>query len=222
MKNLSTPSCQIRLHDAGAGAAKSIIWLLAGELTQERIQLLLDELPDGLPPFVLASFGPINWNHDYAPWPLSAPDGRQFGDGADALIGRALTEALPAVRKETGAAGSLYAVGYSLGGLAALYAAGSTDAFAGVGSCSGSLWYPDFIPWLREHRPSCPVYLSLGGKEKNTRDPLMAQVECKTQEACDLLRSTIETVFVHEPGGHFSAPEARIAHAIRWLLTPRR
>lgn len=222
MHTIETNSGQIWIHDPAGAGSKPVIWLLAGEMTQKRLQLVLDELPDDLPPFVLAGFGPVNWNHDYAPWRLDTPDGRHFGDGADALIDRALAQVLPAVRAQTGAAGPLYAAGYSLGGLAALYAAGRTNAFAGVGSCSGSLWYPDFIPWLQTHLPSCPVYLSLGGKEKNTRDPLMAQVECKTQEAYNLLRSVNPTVFVHEPGGHFSAPEARMAHAICWLLTPRR
>ena len=221
MDTFALGSQRVWMHPAGEGQPQSIVWLLAGEMTPDRLALLNSALPDCLPGVLLTGFGPVEWNQDYAPWPLDTPDGRHFGSGADALIRHAVEEVLPAVHKRSGTDGPVFCVGYSLGGLAALYAACQSDVFSGAGSCSGSLWYPEFLPWLRAHRPQCPVYLSLGGREKNTRDPLMAQVESKTQEAFDLLRSTNRTTFVHEPGGHFSAPETRLAHAVSWLLTLR-
>ena len=163
---------------------------------------------------MLAGFGPVDWDQDCAPWPLETPDGRRFGDGLPQLWHFAETQFLPALQQH----GPCYAVGYSLGGLAALYMAGISSAFQGCASCSGSLWYPGFAEWLGEHPPACPVYLSLGGKEKNTRDPLMARVEECTQQVYEDLKTRTKTAFVHEPGGHFRGTSQRLSRAILWLL----
>lgn len=211
------------LHPFGLSDGPApLIWLMAGDMTPDRIEelegLLLPLIAKGrCRPFVLAGFGPVQWDHDYAPWPLETPDGRRFGDGADALGRFAREIFLPAVQERCACGGQRYVIGYSLGGLAALYFAG-LDEWAGCGSCSGSLWYPGFMDWLSAHPPRCPVYFSLGGREKNTRDALMAQVEDCTRAAWELLRPTTKTTFVHEPGGHFRGTAQRLANAIVWLM----
>ncbi len=211
------------LHRFGAGDAPvPLVWLMAGEMTPDTIckleTLLLPQIEAGAcRPFALCGFGPVEWDNDYAPWPLETPDGRRFGNGAEALITYARTVFLPSAKAQFACSGKCFVVGYSLGGLTALYAAGQSE-WAGCGSCSGSAWYPGFVEWFRAHPPLCPVYLSLGGKEKNTRDPLMAQVEDCTKAIHDYLRPLIPTTFVHEPGGHFKAIEQRLANAILWLL----
>lgn len=211
------------IHPVGEGdAPRPLVWLMVGEMTEERMAeletILLPQIRAGAcRPFVLAGFEPVDWDQDYAPWPFETPDGRRFGDGAAALLHFAQQIFLPEAEKRFYFDGRLFAVGYSLGGLAALYFAPQAD-WAGCGSCSGSLWYPDFLDWLQQHPPRCPVYLSLGGKEKNTRDPLMAQVEDCTRAAFDLLRPHIKTTFVHEPGGHFRGTAQRLSNAIAWLM----
>ena len=181
-------------------------------------EILLPEIRKGhCHPFVLAGFGPVEWDHDYAPWPVETPDGRSFGSGADAMIAWTKRVFLPSAHAQFNSTGECFAVGYSLGGLTALYAAAQGD-WAGCGSCSGSLWYPGFLEWLEEHPVQCPVYLSLGGKEKNTRDLLMARVEECTQSVYERLRKQTKAVFVHEPGGHFRAVDQRLCRAILWLM----
>lgn len=210
------------MHPFGDGPSLPLVWLMAGDGTQERMNemeaILLPLIKQGrCRPFVLAGFGPVNWDHDYAPWAFETPDGRRFGNGADDLLRFARDQFLPAVQRQFAHSGETFPVGYSLGGLAALYFAAQSE-WAGCGSCSGSLWYPEFADWLRNHPPRCPVYLSLGGKEKNTKDPLMAQVEDCTRAVYDQLRPINKTAFVHEPGGHFRGTAQRLANAIVWLL----
>jgi len=211
------------IHRFGAGDAPvPLVWLMAGDMTRDTIAkleaILLPQIEAGAcRPFALCGFGPVDWDSDYAPWPLETPEGRRFGNGADALLAWAQSVFLPSAKAQTACSGECFVVGYSLGGLAALYAAGQ-GGWAGCGSCSGSTWYPGFVDWIKSHPPRCPVYLSLGGKEKNTRDPLMAQVEDCTKAIHDDLRSLIPTTFVHEPGGHFKAIEQRLSNAILWLL----
>ena len=69
-----------------------------------------------------------------------------------------------------------YAGGYSMAGLFSLWAAYQTDAFAGVAAASPSIWFPDFLQYMKEHDIRTEsVYLSLGDREEKTRNPVMAK-----------------------------------------------
>lgn len=85
----------------------------------------------------------------------------------------------------------MYLCGYSLGGLFALYADALWDEprLCGAASCSGSTWFPGWLEFQRLHPLRGRIFLSLGGKEKNSPDPLMAQVEQTTMEVKRLGRS---------------------------------
>lgn len=187
--------------------------LLAGDAaeTLTAVRAALDAL--NAPPCRLAAFETVNWDADYTPWRVEGK--RSFSGGADALL-PSLTDAVERLRAD--GAARVYLVGYSLGGLAALYfhTKLSTD---GCASCSGSLWYPNFIEYLEKNPARGAVYFSLGGKEKNTRDELMGTIEQRTSEAYELCKTTAErTVFNHEPGGHFRDTFGRMARGICWLL----
>lgn len=57
-------------------------------------------------------------------------------------------------------------------GLFSLWAAYQTDAFAGVAAASPSIWFPDFLQYMKEHDIRTEsVYLSLGDREEKTRNP---------------------------------------------------
>lgn len=203
------------------GEPKAVVFLLAGEYSQEMMEKIVDGLPrEGKSPaFVLAGAEPRDWDGDYSPWPFTMPGGRSFSGGADST-GAFLQEVLlPYLQRRFPGAEKAYLVEYSMGGLAALYFF-CQGGFAGCGSCSGSLWYPGCTQYLQEHPAAGRVYLSLGGKEKNTRDPLMRRVEDETLAAERILRSTAQTTFVQEPGGHFRDIPGRLARAIAWLLLP--
>ncbi len=170
-----------------------------------------------IPAFYLAGLEPVDWDRDYSPWPAKdAYTDRVFAGEAD-YLGKVMTEEfLPKCQF----AAPVYLLGYSLGGLAALYYASRYD-FAGCGSCSGSFWYPGWLDYLQDHRFGGHVYLSLGGKEKNTRHPLMRQIEADTAEVKNILSPQAKVTFVHERGGHSHQIPQRLAHAIIWLLSEK-
>ena len=116
--------------------------------------------------------------------------------------------------------GTKLLLGYSLGGLFALWAGTRTADFPLLASVSGSLWYDGWCEYL-EANPcrGQRVYLSLGEKEPKARNPRMARVGDCTEKTEALLRASgVETTLEWNPGGHFNEPEARMARAVRALL----
>lgn len=157
----------------------------------------------------------LDWNHDLSPWHAEKifKKGEDFTGGADDTL-KIILEALDQITFE-----KAVIAGYSLAGLFALYACSVSDRFAGCVSASGSLWFPGFDSWLREHPLKCSyVYLSLGDQEKNTRNPLMSQVEKKTYEISEMIRTYCDTDLEMNPGNHFSDPCGRMLKGIREAL----
>ena len=193
-----------------------LIILLAGEdeLSSEFREKLSAE---GVPPLWIAVPCEVDWERDFTPWYVEGTNGRVFYGGADAF-GEHVASVREALQQELYPE-KTYIVGYSLGGLAAMYLHTKLD-FDGCGSCSGSLWYPGWCEYLEEHPPKGKVYLSLGGKEKNTRDPLMVKNPETTERTKQISkRSADAVIFKNEPGSHFKDPDGRLARAIKWLTS---
>jgi len=71
------------------------------------------------------------------------------------------------------------------------------------------------------HRVSenCAVYLSLGGKEKNSRSVILAAIEDNTRKQLELLKKCAKDAALEmNPGGHFADPVGRTAKGIVWLV----
>lgn len=180
------------------------------------------------PPFFIILVPPVSWDLDYTPWPAPPAAGRSepFGGGADAFLDWLtdsvkpyLEHALPIDSRpeQTGL------VGYSLGGLAALYEGYRCDAFGRIGSVSGSLWYSDWLTYMKTHHPinnALRVYLSLGAKEERTSDPILSTAGEAIKEAKRLLDSQLVSPCRLEwnSGGHFSKIPQRIAKALAWIM----
>lgn len=116
--------------------------------------------------------------------------------------------------------GKYYLVGYSLAGLFSLWAGMESERFFGVASCSGSLWYEGFSEYAgKKEVHAAKVYLSLGGKEEKTADPLMATIGDRTRSMDRLLS---EKKVLHKlemnSGGHFADSGKRLAKAVKWLM----
>ena len=186
--------------------------------------------------FLLLSIQPTNWNDDFTPW--SAP---AFRKGEEAPAGKADEYILCLTKEIKPFIDANYRtkpepehtvlLGYSLGGLAALYAAYKTDLFGVIGSLSGSLWYDNFCAFMEQnkpHREDLKVYLSLGKKESLSKNPRMSQVADCTQRVREILirklrvgRDDIEGENVHfewNEGGHFHEISQRFAKAITWWV----
>ena len=114
-------------------------------------------------------------------------------------------------------------MGYSLAGLFALWAAYESDVFSGIVCCSGSLWFPDWDHYVRNHviQSKCSVYLSLGGKEEKTKKKVMAAVGDRTRAQEGLLQedSMVESVVLEwNAGGHFADAGKRLAKGVKWMF----
>ena len=185
--------------------------------------------------FLLLSIQPDNWNDDFTPWNAPAfrkgeadPAGR-----ADAYLLRLTQEIKPFIdanyRTKPEPEHTIL-LGYSLGGLAALYACYKTNRFGVIGSLSGSLWYDNFCEYMEQHKPLCEdlkVYLSLGKKESLSKNPRMGKVADCTERAREILMHQLNAngqsdnnapnvYFEWNDGGHFHEIPKRFAKAIAW------
>ena len=170
----------------------------------------------------VAVFNVPDWDRDLSPWPAPRVfrGGSDFSDMAAETIEKLRSSIIPAVEAQCGVPKCRAAAGYSLAGLFALYAACTSGLFTAAACASGSLWYPGFTKWLPEHTPQSlrSVYLSLGDREKLSKSPVMAEVEQRTLDTANILRSKrINCEFVLNSGGHFADPSGRLAAAIGWI-----
>lgn len=117
----------------------------------------------------------------------------------------------------------LMIAGYSLAGLFSLWAYLESDLFCAAASCSGSLWFPGFEEKVNgtSLREGSIIYLSLGGKEPASPDPLMATVGDVHERLYRHFRSDPAVKacrYDKNPGGHFKDPDIRLAKGIVWMV----
>ncbi len=150
--------------------------------------------------FLLLSIKPESWNDDFTPWAApafraeeEAPRGR-----ADAYLSCLTKEIKPYMdaRYRTKPEPEHTALlGYSLGGLTAVYAIYKTDVFGAVASLSGSLWFDGFCGFMERQKPlrtDLRVYFSLGKKESRSKNPRMGKVAECTQRAREILEEQLK------------------------------
>ena len=167
---------------------------------------------------------PHCWEDDFSPWLAPTRQGLPYGGKCDQYLqtmAQIIREAekrfpLMAQRKYRAMAG------YSMAGLASIYALYRTEWFGQVASISGSLWFQDWQQYMDQNRPMAAdtrVYLSLGTKESKNRHPLMAQIGDKTRQAAQTLQQQLkgEVTLEWNPGSHFHDIPQRWLKALRWL-----
>ena len=169
-----------------------------------------------------------NRTDDYTPWPLQASETMpmDFGGKAAEYLSFITTHVISFCESEYGfpsSADKRAIGGYSLGGLFSLYAAVNTDLFGTVLSCSSSLWYPDFLDYLKEHpfkatRPK--LYMSVGNQEGTTATNLTATQTSNTIALKDFYEPKFQTgdfKFTLEEGNHGNNISGRACRAIEWV-----
>ena len=164
--------------------------------------------------FCLTAFKVNDWNKDLSPWVAPAVFGiENFGDGAADTLKEILSLCTDKDKK-------YYIGGYSLAGLFSLWASVQTDRFEGVAAASPSVWFPDFLEYIRERKPLCKkIYLSLGDKEEKTRNPVMATVGDKIRELDSfLVQEGFDCVLEWNEGNHFKDFDIRTAKAFASLM----
>ncbi len=184
------------------------------------VQNVLDLCGDVMCNFVV--YEAADWNADLSPWQFSLNKKTDFAGHGPQTLEWLVNDCVPYCEKEFGFTGQRILCGYSLAGLFSLWAFYESQAFSGVVSCSGSLWFGDWLSYAGNHTApqNSSVYLSLGDREENARDTIMAAVGDCTRRQYELVcgdsnvsRHTLEW----NPGGHFNEPELRLAKGIKWI-----
>ena len=159
-----------------------------------------------------------NWNLELTPWVAPAVFGKiPFGDRAEDTLDFILHQLLPRVQ---GDIKHVLLGGYSLAGLFSLWVSYQTDIFQGIAAASPSVWFPKWIDYATEKKPLAKsIYLSLGDKEENAKNPVMAQVGNAIRKQHELLKDQEKnTILEWNTGNHFVDSEKRMAKGFAWLM----
>ena len=180
------------------GEGNRYIYIIGGEE-------FVSSFPLSFPDTVFVSIKVEDWNRYLSPYSAENPfrKGDYFSGDADTLLSSIIDELIPMVetKEETS---ERYLLGYSMGGLFSLYAGTINNTWKGVGSVSGSLWYISFDEYILSHPLLTEkVYLSLGRKEKESRNKVLRTVEDKTNIIYETIKSEgVECTFRLQEGGH--------------------
>ena len=166
----------------------------------------------------------MNWNDDLTPWPAEGvfKEKKPFGGKAREFAIK-LEACCTEIEAQLGISDpSRYLLGISLSGLFAVWVTTCSDSFIGICSISGSLWYDGFSQWFcnQNVRPAIrKIYISLGLREKNSKDRRIATVEDATGKVVDHLKAQgLETMYNLEDCTHFSPIIPRLQDALDALL----
>jgi predicted alpha/beta superfamily hydrolase len=211
--------CLYRLVDGQAPLVYSIDY-------HENGQLLLEACSQvDCGGFNLVTISGLRWNQELSPWPVETVVSRDdnFAGEAPQWLPVLTGEVVPAVERllDTPPEWRMLA-GYSLAGLFAVWTAFQCDLFSRILSASGSMWYPGWLEYARQHELAVPlqgIYLSVGDKESTSRNAVLQTVGGRTQALAHLMAERgIPARFELNPGNHFKNPPLRVAKGIKWLL----
>lgn len=188
--------------------------LCGGDLSGELMSIAVEGEP------TLLFSASAAWEQDYTPWPAPALLGREPFTGEAPAYLRFLTAQLSRLREDFPICGRAALLGYSLGGLFALWASGQTRRFSLFGSLSGSLWYDGWLDYASSFTPGdARWYLSLGRSEPGRGTERMRDVgECTLRtKALIAERFGEECVTMQwNRGGHFTGVIGRWRKALCW------
>ncbi len=175
--------------------------------------------------FILVNISNINWNNEMTPWkctPLYKSDTEYKGNADEYLI-ELTNNIIPSIEQILNYKPTYYAIaGYSLAGLFAIYSIYKVNIFKRVISGSGSFWYPNFLEYVKKNKPISKIekmYISLGDKEKESKNKILSTVEEKTIELVEFFKTeNINIKFEFNEGNHFKDSYLRIAKGVKELL----
>ena len=213
-----------------SGGRYPVVYLNGTDELPEIIAALEPSIGIDCTPFLLLNVDTVNWNDDMTPWPASSVFKKSgaFSGGADAYLDTLTHVIKPYVDAHYNtepAAENTALIGYSLGGLTALYALYTKEAFGKIGCLSGSLWYENWLGFLESHQPLKPeakVFISLGRKEQQSKNERMAAVGKCTEKAAEIIGAQLNDVsrfkFEWNDGGHFTEIPLRFCRSLLWLM----
>lgn len=211
--------CLYHLVDGTAPLVYSIDYHENGQLLLEACKQV------GCNGFNLVTISGLHWNQELSPWEIETVVSKndRFTGGAPDLLPLLIDEIVPQVERLLDAPPAWRCLaGYSLGGLFAVWSAFQCDKFDRILSASGSMWYPGWLEYAREHQVAGALqgaYLSVGEQESTSRNAVLQTVGERTQAIATLLAERgIPAKFELNPGNHFKNPPLRVVKGIKWLL----
>ena len=215
-------SCRIY----GADCAEYLLLQMTDEHELQRMDGEVAAIAQSAHRFLFAAIPVESWNDALSPWESPAVWGKQGFGGKAADTLRFLTEqVIPTLKQRFALPENVKIIlgGYSLAGLFALWASTQTNLFYGI-AASPSVWFPGWMEF-EQQRPiqTQRVYLSLGDKEENTKNAVMAVVgdNIRTLHSRLAERST-DCTLEWNSGGHFKDADLRTAKAFRWVMEESR
>lgn len=173
---------------------------------------------------ILVSIEVSDWNSELSPWFSKKVFAKadDFSGMAYNLLKTIENDIVTEVEKTLNiTANHRTLIGYSLAGLFALWAGYQTNIFQSFGSISGSLWFEGFVDFVKSNnlgRHVNKIYISLGDKESNTKNPVTSKVkDCTIEIENHLKKLGIQTLFEMNPSNHFHDVPLRMCKAIRYL-----
>ena len=197
-----------------------ILFVLDGDRFVPQIMSLWSENTKArLPVFV--SLSGENRLAEYTPWPAEAlTDHTPAFPGEGKAYALALSQ-LAAALTERFSQKELALLGYSLGGLEAVYTSFVTDAFRRIISISGSFWFPGWDEFICNNQPVCKdtAYLMLCGRNEGVgKTNIQAEAFPRTQLTQRMLCNyTRNFPLIADEGGHHENMSTRIVQAIQCL-----
>ena len=211
----------------GEAHAEYLLLQMTGEHELQSMESEVTAIAQSAPHFLFAAIPVESWNDALSPWEAPAVWGKESfgGDAADTL--HFLTEqVIPTLKQRFALPENVRIIlgGYSMAGLFALWASTQTNLFYGVAAASPSVWFPGWMEFEQQHPIQAQrVYLSLGDKEENTKNAVMAVVgdNIRTLHS-QLIARGADCTFEWNSGGHFKDADLRTAKAFRWVMEESR
>ena len=162
-----------------------------------------------------------DWQGELSPWPAPPIFGKHDFAGNAAKFLAELEDFWKWFKDENNIeSNQVYLCGYSLAGLFALWASSQTNLFTKIAAVSPSVWYFNFVEYMQQNPiQTREVYMSLGDKEANAKNKVMATVKDCFDEVIQIVqKQDIPLTYEYNPGNHFQDVELRMTKGIQQLL----
>ena len=165
-----------------------------------------------------------DWQGELSPWAAPAIFGKHdFAGNASLLLSELESFWMWFEKDNQIETNQLYLCGYSLAGLFSLWASSQTNLFKKIAAVSPSVWYLNFVEYMQQNPiQTREVYMSLGDKEANAKNKVMATVkDCFDAVIQILQKQDVVLTYEYNPGNHFQDVELRMTKGIQQLLLGR-
>ena len=209
---------------------KKIEYILIQPVDEHDMQLLDNEVKyiseNTDKNFSLAAFKIEDWNSELTPWEMPLLRGKgNFGDGAGKTLEFIKEKLIPSLAEfmNIQEKNVKYILGgYSLAGLFSLWSGYQTDIFDGISGVSPSVWYKDWIKFVKNNKILVKnVYLSLGDLEEKTKHQVLSKIGDNIREYFEILRNYEDLekyVLEWNEGNHFRNSDIRMGKGFVWLV----